>query len=136
MPTVSGDGVGCLLRGVWRAIEDDGDGSIIEDGDLHIGLKDAGFDVDTETSHGIAKEFVEGFGEIGWCGVDEAWATSFGAIGVEGELADSEHGSVGVLEGEVHFSIWIGEDAKAGNFFGEVAGILWGVLVGDTEEDG
>jgi hypothetical protein len=98
------------------AVEEQSNRAIIQEADVHVGLEGAGLDIDSEASEFGGDGLIEWHGGFGAGCIDEAWASAFAAVTVEGELADEEHAAGDIGESEVHFSFGIFEDAESGNF--------------------
>jgi len=123
-------GGGCKGQdfGGWRILEessfprvdDDGDGAVVDEGDMHHGAELAVRDGFAEGGGELGEElFVEGFGEVGLGGVVEGGARAFAATGDERELADDERATAGVAQGAVHRAGVVGKDAQRRAFFDE-----------------
>ena len=82
-----GDSALLLFRGVY----DEGDGAVVDQGNLHVGAEAAGGDWAAE---GDRAEFAEFFVErdcvVGASGAVPRWTRAFAGAGEEGELADDE----------------------------------------------
>lgn len=87
------------------------------------------------SGEGFAEGVVKWFGMIRAGGFDEAGAVSFFSGGVEGELADDEGLSVAILEGEIHLSFVVIEDAHFPDFVDEPGDVIGAIGFFDTEKD-
>ena len=65
--------------------------------------------------------------------MDEAGATAFAAVAVQGKLRDGEHAATDVEHRAIHFAVVIGEDTQVSALFrAEAQGLV--VVIG-TEAD-
>lgn len=117
-------------------VHDDGDGAVVDEGDLHVGAETAGEDGLAEEGGEAGDEFfVHGNGEVGTRGMDIARAVALAGGGHEGELADHHDAAVGdICHGEVHHSLGIVEDAQLDDLLAEVLDVLVGVGILDAYE--
>ena len=69
------------------------------------------------------------------CGTDETGAVPFARVGIEGELGNREDAASDLPDGEVHFPFHVLEDPQQGEFLGQIAGIVFVVLVLDSYQD-
>ena len=146
----AGGGFACLLKAAsmarggerrlggleeFSAVEEDGDGAVVDEGDFHVGSEAAGLGGDVVAFDFGDEAFVERVGEF-WRGcVDEAGAFPFAGVSQECELADDEHAPSRIGDREVHFAIGVFEDAESDDLFGHGDDVGLGVVGGDAEED-
>jgi apolipoprotein N-acyltransferase len=79
------------VRDVRRsALEQHGDGAVVDEGDLHLGAEPAGRDRRPEPAQFVHDHSDERLGVLGAGGGDPARSTALGRVAVERELADDE----------------------------------------------
>lgn len=117
-------------------VDEDGDGAVVDEGDLHVGAELSGLYLSAEELGEAADEaLVHGHGDVGLGGTDVAGAVAFLGAGHEGELADEEDAAAGDFgDGEVHDAVGIVEDAEGDDFAAEPVDVVVGVGVFDAEE--
>ncbi len=88
-----------LFAGSWvltrrdvrrSALEQDGDGPVVDEGDLHLGAEPAGGDRRTEPAQLVHDEADERLGVLRASGGDPARSPALGRVAVQRELADDE----------------------------------------------
>lgn len=94
-------------------VNEDGDGSVVGERDLHVGAELAGMNVFTEELGETCDEFVvHRDGKVGFGCTNVAGSVAFARAGHKRELADEEDVGVGHLsDGEVHDALGVVEDA-------------------------
>lgn len=90
--------------------------AFIDDGDAHRGGKDAGFNGDAGGLQLATKAFVKRNGDFRFGGSLKARPIAFAAVAGERELADDQGFAADVMDGKVHFSSFVGENAQSGAF--------------------
>ena len=93
------------------AIEQNRHGPVIDEMDLHLGLKLSGFDWSPLLLEPMNQLFVESLGLGRLRGIDKGRPSSFSTVPLEGELGDDEHAPSNLLEGQVEFSRGIFKDS-------------------------
>ncbi len=116
-------------------IDDDGDGAVVDEGNLHVGTEAAAADGLGELLfERMAKGLVERLGSLRAGGAEERGAVALFRRGVEGELADHDGVAAGVGEGEVHQAGLVGEDPHAGDFWGQPGEVIRAIAVLDSKQ--
>jgi len=111
------------------------DGAIVDESDVHVLLKAARLDVDALAADFRAETFVKLVGLFWPGGVDETRAATFSRVTVERELTDDEHRAADVCEREIHFSVSIFEDSQPDSLAGEVHRVSLGIVSTDAQQD-
>ena len=117
------------------AVQHDRDGTIVVNLDQHVLLKDARPDMDATSFEKASECLNEWLGDVGWCGVGESGAAALAGARIESELADDEGCSSRVEQGQIELAGVVGENAEVGAPLGEVAGIGFGIVLADSQED-
>ena len=100
-------------------IDEDGDGSVVDQFDLHIGAKDTSGDWSAQTMlDGLDKLFIERDGDVTTCSTDVGGTIAFGGEGMECELRDDAHFAADVHHRAVHHASLVVEDAQCQQFAG------------------
>ena len=117
--------------------EFDGDGTIVDEGDLHICTEASG--LDTGGPKNFAKfgdnAFVKRFGDGSRRGIRETRAAPAGGISIEGELRNYYYRAVNIDNGAVHLGGVVLKKADCGDTTGDIIGALNSIRVCDTEKD-
>ncbi len=121
--------------GLRFSVDQDCHGAVVEEADFHVCAETAGFDRDVSGAEMRGYGFVEGDGLLRAGGFDERGSVSFACVAEEGELGNEEDRAFHVLDTEIKFSVRIIEDAELRDFFGDVYGVVFGVLCAYAEED-
>ena len=119
----------------FTRIQQDGYWAVVHQFDFHGGLEAAGFAGQSQGADLIDEEFVELAGMAGRGGGVEGRTFAAADVAVERELRDCQNAGAGFERAAVHFPLVIFEDAEAGDFFGEVNRVGFGVVAGNAEED-
>jgi len=116
-------------------VDDERDGAVVDEGDLHHCTETAGGDGAVQRGGCLLDELlVERDREVGLGGVVERRACAFLRAGEEGELADDEEAAADVGHGTVHLAGVVLEDAQTNEFLGEPLAVGLGVGGMDAEE--
>lgn len=130
---MTAEGAGVVgLRGRYDffAVEYDGYGTIVYQGDLHHCLEAAGFDLGDMAAENFYKLFEGLTGLIRRCGTDIAGAAALAAVGEKSELAYGQDAAAVFDAGLVHFPLVVGKDAEVGDLFGHGFHDLGGIVRG------
>lgn len=126
------------LRGLFAGlgVEEEGDGAVVDEGDLHSGAETAGGDgpVEVRVEAGDHR-LVEGDGAIGVGGAMPAGAGAFFGAGEEGELADQENPTAAVEDAAVHDAGVVVEEAEVDDLRSEPVDVVGGIGLLDAEKD-
>ena len=122
------------MLGGSAAVQDQGDGSIVAQGDLHVGLKHAAGDRNVPGASLGNELLVQLSGDRGRSGGDEAGTFAFATVAQECELADDQQLAANVLDGEIHFVVGIREDAEPADLVDQVVEVLRGVALLDSQQ--
>ncbi len=114
-------------------VEEEGDGAVVGEADLHVGAEAAGFDRDAAAAEVGGDGFVERDGFFGPGGVDERRAIAFSRVAEEGELRYEQDRAFHVLDGEVELAVGIAEDSELRDLLRDVCGVVFGVVQADAE---
>jgi hypothetical protein len=109
------------------AIQEKRDRPVIDEMDLHLGLKLPCLNGDALFFPSLNQTFVEGFGNGGLFCVGERGPSPFLAIPIKGELRDDQHLPVHLFQGEVELPGSVFEDSEVGDFrdhIGEIALVI------------
>ena len=121
---------------VVLCVHADGDRAVIDKGDFHVGSEDPGADGFPDGfGEGTAELFIKGDGCFMPGGADVGRAVALLGGCHQGELADDDDITAGFQDAAVHDSVFIVENAKAGDFLHEIADVLFCVIMADAEED-
>ena len=121
---------------VILCVHADGDRAVIDKGDFHVGSEDPGTDWFPDSfGEGTAELLIKGDGRLMPGGADVGRAVALLGRGHQGELADDDDIPAGFQDAAVHDSVFIVENAKAGDFLHEIADVLFSVLMADAKED-
>ncbi len=115
------------------AVEHEGYGAVVFAEDVHAGGEDAGLDGYALLADQLDDVFVELCGVIGQGGGIEAGSASFAAIAVEGELTDEQDLPGGIGDAEIHFVVFVGENAEVYQFFSYELGVGLGIVLSHAE---
>ena len=128
-------GVVCRLL-ACLAVEPDGYGAVVGEGDLHVGTEAACADGAAEASFERADNFaVDGFGDLGTGGTDVRGTVALLRLRHQGELRDGDDVPFDVEDTAVHYTVFVVEDAQLRGLLYEVVDVLCGVVGGDADED-
>lgn len=100
-------------------IDHEGHRPIVDQGDLHVGLKNPAFDVHSHRSDLIAKKLVEFSSLFGHRGSIETGPASFSAVAGQSELRDDEDLACEVQDRAIHLALIIGEGPQVDGLLGE-----------------
>ena len=92
---------------------------IVDQGDLHVGLKNPAFDGHSHRSDLIAKKVVEFSGFVGQRCAIKTGPASFSAVAGQGELRDDEDLACEVQDRSVHLALIIAEGSQVDGLLGE-----------------
>ena len=125
---------GCLLARL--AVEPDGYGSVVGEGDLHVGTEATCADGTAEASFEGADDFaVEGFGDLGAGGTDIGGAVALLCLRHQSELRDGDDVPFDVEDVAVHYTVFVVEDTQLRGLLYEVVDVFCGVIGSDADED-
>ena len=128
-------GVVCRLL-ACLAVEPDGYGAVVGEGDLHVGTEAACADGAAEASFERADNFaVDGFGDLGTGGTDVRGTVALLRLRHQGELRDGDDVPFDVEDTAVHYTVFVVEDAQLRGLLYEVVDVLCGVVGSDADED-
>src|SRR5690349_11917190 len=129
------DRPGTTFEDVADLFQDDRDGPVVHELDLHPGAEDAGRDLDAEVAQRRAERLVQRLRPLRAGGRREARAVALRRVGEERELADDERRAAGLEERAVELAGVVLEDAQARDLAGEALR-SGGVVAGaDAEQD-
>ena len=115
-------------------VEDDRDGAVVDELDLHSRAEDARLDRDAELAQSGAEALVEQLGALGLRGRREARPVPLRRVREQGELADDERGAAGVEQRAVEAARGVLEYAQPGYLGGDPGGVVLAVAVRDPDE--
>jgi len=122
-----------LVVDAGAAIHGDGHGSVVEQGDLHIGPKDTGlYPLGPRLAAGGEEFPVQGFGYRRSSRLAVSRAVAFGGIRHEGELGNHQAFALDILHRKVHSTLLIPKNAKPKHLPNQVLDILAGILRTDA----
>ena len=118
-------------------VHNNGYGTIVGEGYLHIGTKNTCLDGLAEKSGEAGTEaLIHRHSEFGSRSVDVARTVAFARACHQGELADDEDAGIRIVGNrQVHYAARIRKDAHLHNLMAQVINILVGVAVLDAEQD-
>ena len=94
-------------------VEEDGDGSVVDEVHLHVGAEAAGFDPEAVLgTEAVVEIVIQGRSLLRACGGDERRTVALAAIGVKRELGYTEDGAAYIADGEVHLPLLVLEHAQ------------------------
>ena len=102
-----------------RVIDYEGHRPIVDQGDLHVGLKNPAFDAHSQRSDLIAKKLVEFSSLFGHRGSIETGPASFSAVAGQGELRDDENLTCEIQDRAVHLALIVGKGSQVNGLFGK-----------------
>ena len=102
-----------------RVIDYEGHRPIVDQGDLHVGLKNPAFDAHSQRSDLIAKKLVEFSSLFGGRGSIETRPASFSAVAGQGELRNDEDLTCEFQDRAVHFALVVGKGSEVDGLFGK-----------------
>jgi hypothetical protein len=117
------------------AVEQKRDGAVIDEVDLHLGLKLSGLDRDTLFSYLKDQLFVESFGFGGFFCVGKRGPSPFSAVAIESKLGDHQHLSPDLPEGKIELSGGIFEYSQVRKLGNHVGDVLFSIALTHTQED-
>lgn len=124
----------CLLA--CLAVEPDGYGTVVGEGDLHVGTEATCTDGAAEASFECADDFaVDGLGDLGTGGTDIRGAVALLRVRHQGELRDGDDVPFDVEDAAVHYTVFVVKDAQLCRLLHEVVDVLGCVVGGDADED-
>lgn len=98
-------------------IDDDGDGTVIDEADEHVSAEFTGLDWIAEILREPRQEaLIQWNGEVRSGRANVGRAIAFFGAGEQGELADDENSSAHLLNGTVHHIVFIIEDSEPDDF--------------------
>jgi len=109
-------------------------GAVIDQGNLHVGLKSAGLDGDPQAADLGNELQVEPVGQFRWGRSCETWTAALTTIGEQRELADCEYRPADLGQGQVHLAGFIFKDPKSHDLARDGNCIRWLVVDGDSEQ--
>src|SRR5436190_8625529 len=115
-------------------LDEERDGTVIDQLDLHSGCKLPGGDGCSEISQGLRERVDETLGLLGGRGGRPRRAPAAPGVAVERELADDEGGAADRAEWRVHHPVGVVEDAEVPHLLGQLAGDGLGVVVRHADE--
>src|SRR5436190_5580920 len=115
-------------------LDEERDGTVIDQLDLHSGCKLPGGDGCSEIAEGLRERGDETFGLLGGRGGRPRRAPAAPGVAVERELADDEGGAADRAEWRVHHPVGVVEDAEVPHLLGQLAGDGLGVVVRHADE--
>ncbi len=113
--------------------EQQGYRTVVGEGHEHVRLELTSFHGYSVFRDFLAEQLIEFFCDFRRSRLDEAGATAFATITVEGELADDEHLAPDVEERAIHLSFLVGKNAKMGAFFSQELDVAFAILLGNSE---
>lgn len=119
----------------FSAVEQNRNRAVVDELDLHVGLKDSRGDVNTGPAQLIDHQLIELLPLPCPGGGDEGWPAAFAGIAQQCELADGEDRATGFGQVEVHLPVCVGENPQAANLVRQPAGVLGRVVGRDTDQD-
>jgi len=119
----------------FGAVEQEGDGAVVEAGDVHVFAEGALLDGDALLGDQSDNLFVKRFGQLWLSGGIKAGSAAFAAIAVEREIADEQNRASDVLDASVHFAGFIREDSQVHELVGHELGIGFSVALADAKEN-
>jgi len=125
--------LGVLVVDAGAAFHGDSHGSVVEQGNLHIGPKDPGlYPPRPRLSAGGEEFLVQGFGYRRSCRFAVSRAVAFGGISHEGELGNHQAFALDILHRKIHSTLLILKNAKPKHLPNQVVDILAGILLSDA----
>ena len=120
----------------FGGVEEDGDGAIVDEIDFHIGTETTGFDLETvHSTEGVIEVVIQRRRLFGTGGTDKGRTVAFPAVGIQGELGDTEDSTADVTEREVHLAFRVLKDTELGNLLRQEIGIGLRIRIGDTHQE-
>ena len=117
------------------AVDGEGDGAVVDEGDFHVCAELAGFHRLAKLAFQCGDElFVQRDSDLRLGGAGEGGAVAFLGAGVKGELADHQHAAADLGERAVHQAIVVVKDAQPGDLAAEPLDVLGGVGVLNAEK--
>src|SRR5579884_2256394 len=120
----------------WRAsrLEQQGHGTVIDQGDRLVRAALPGFDVAAEVTERVDEPRDEGLRVVGGRGRGPRRPAAAPGVAVEGELADDEQRATDRVHGHVHVAGGVVEDAQVPDLVGQLLCDPVVVVVGDADE--
>jgi hypothetical protein len=129
------DRPGTTFENVADLFQDDRDGPVVHELDLHPGAEDAGRDLDAEVAQRRAERLVQRLRPLRAGGRREARAVALRRVGEERELADDERRAAGLEERAVELAGVVLEDTELPDLRREPLGPRAVVITRDAEQD-
>jgi len=118
------------------SVDDDGDGAIVGQGDLHVGSEFTGLDRAAEfVTEFLQESLVEGNSGLWRGGASVRGTVALLRAGVKGELTDDQCLALDLLNGSIHEPGWVAENAEPGNFAGKPVDVGLGIGGFHGEQD-
>ena len=127
--------IACTARYSDRAVQPDGDRSVIDQFHRHMGSKTAGFDGDTIVFHTSAEVFVKLPRNIGWRRPGKPGPISSAGIGGQGELTNDQRFAADIPKGSVHTAVVVLEYTNFRDLCREGFGGYFVISRDGTDED-
>ena len=117
------------------AIQQDRHRSVVDQVDLHFGLKLSGFDRNAVSPQFGDKFFIEPLGFGRFCSLYKRRPSSLSAIAVKGKLRDHQHPATHFFKGQIELSGGIFKDSKLWKLGSEIGNVFFFVAPANTYED-
>ena len=127
--------IACTARYSDRAVQPDGDRSVIDQFHRHIGSKTASFDGYTIVFHTSAEVFVQLLRNIGWRRPGKPGPISSAGIGGQGELTNDQRFAADIPKGSVHTAVVVLEYTNFCDLCREGLGGYFVISRDGTDED-
>src|SRR3990172_6292450 len=119
----------------FLGVDQESYGPVVDQSHVHHGFEPAGFHRYPFALDLTDQFLVELFGPARLRGPHERRTPSFPAISEQGELGNDQHRSSRLQNGSVHFTLCVLENPQVDELVGQVAGILFAVLLAHSQED-
>lgn len=114
----------------FGGVEEDGDGSVVDEVHLHVGTKASCFDLQAVLgTESVIEIVIQGRRLLRSRRVDERRTVAFTAIGIERELRYTEDSAAYIAYGEVHLPLLVLEDAQLRDLLRQQIGFRLGVRI-------
>lgn len=116
-------------------IDHNGDRSVVDEGDFHVGAEHTRANGSTEVYCQLSNKcFVVWNCNFWWSGADVGWAIPFFRTGEQSKLADDEDFAADILNREIHGARLIIEDPELDNLSAQPLDVLIGIACFDGKE--
>ncbi len=116
-------------------VEEDGDRAVVDEFDLHVLLKASGFAGESGSADLVDEVFVEWASNVRGSRRIKRRTLAAANVPEESELGNGQNAAADIANAEVHLSAFIIKHSQAGDFFGEVRGVGFGVRRRHAEQD-